>query len=47
MTFMSLTNDKGFNSNKSSNKLFQIEWKLNVNLGLQLRGEQGGECLDS
>lgn len=43
MTFMSLKNGKGFYSNKSTKKLFQIEWKLNVNLGLQLRKELGWE----
>lgn len=47
MTLMSLSKSKGFNSSKSTKKLFQIEYKLNVNLGLQIRKEQGGECLDS
>lgn len=47
MTFKPLKNGKGFNSNKSSKKLFWIEWKLNVNLVVQLRKEWGGECIDS
>lgn len=45
MTFMSLTNGKGFNCSQSSKKLFGIEWKLNVNFGLQLRKEPGENAL--
>lgn len=45
MTFMSFTDGKGFNSSKSSEKLFGIDWKLNVNFGLQLRKELGENAL--